>query len=279
MARPIRVQYPGALYHVIARGNAKQLVYLDDRDRTAFLRWLGDAVENHNLIIHAYCLMDNHYHLLVETPDGNLSAAMRDLNGNYSQWFNIRHNRVGHLFQGRYKAFVIEKESYLLSVARYIVRNPVEARLVKHPRLWRWSSYNATSGRARFPDWFSADELLGMFAQEKREAQNSYRAFVAGGGEVDPYDDLVNDLILGTPQFVHWVWDNHTAGSEVVKEHPRNQRIVGRPSLEEIFIEGMTKEQRDRAIVFARVRCGYLASEIARHLDLDRSTVGKISRA
>lgn len=278
MARPLRVQYPGALYHVIARGNNKRKIFFDDKDRRGFLKWLKDVAKTHNLIIHAYCLMTNHYHLLVETPDGNLSIAMRDLNGNYSQWFNARHGRVGHLFEGRFKSFVIEKETYLLTVARYIVLNAVRAGLVTHPRLWKWCSYNATAGIAKTPEWLHVDWLLGNFSKKRATAQKAYREFVMAGLEDDPYEDLEHDLILGSPQFVHWIWDNHTAGSETLKEHPREQRIVGRPALAEIFFEGMSRKKRDAAIIFARVRCGYLISEIARQIQLNASTVGKIAR-
>lgn len=279
MARPLRVQYEGALYHIIAGGNAKQMIFLDDRDRLKFLSWLADAVEIHNLVCHGYCLMDNHFHLLVETPDANLSNAMRDLNGNYAQSFNVRHGRVGHLFQGRYKAFVIEKDSYLLEVARYVVLNPVRAAMVKHPQDWRWSSYRATVGLRKAPDWLHIDWLLGNFSKGRIAAQKEYRKFVVSGIDGrNPYDDLEHDFILGTPQFVYWIWDNHTAGTETTKDYPRQQRIVGRPKLEEIFVDGMNKEERNAAIAFARVRCGYLVAEIARCLGLDSSYVGKISK-
>lgn len=278
MSRPLRVQYPGALYHVIARGNNKRKIFLDDKDRRGFLKWLKDLAKTHNLIVHAYCLMGNHYHLLVETPDGNLSTAMRDLNGNYSQWFNARHRRVGHLFEGRFKSYVIEKETYLLVVARYIVLNAVRAGLVSHPRWWKWCSYNATAGIAKAPDWLHIDWLLGNFSKKRIVAQKIYREFVMDGLDVDPYEDLEHDLILGSPQFVHWIWDNHTAGSETLKEHPREQRIVGRPTLKEIFVEGMTREERDAAIIFARMRCGYLTTEISKIVGLERSVVGRISR-
>ncbi|MCR4314555.1 MAG: transposase [Candidatus Uhrbacteria bacterium] len=278
MARPLRVQYPGALYHVISRGNAQQKIFLDDNDRRGFLKWLKDAVKTHNLIIHAYCLMSNHYHLLVETPDGNLSTAMRDLNGNYSQWFNAHHSRVGHLFGGRFKAFIVEKETYLLVVARYIVLNAVRAGLVTHPRLWKWCSFSATAGIAKAPEWLHVDWLLGNFGKKRALAQKAYREFVMDGLDVDPYEDLEHDLILGSPQFVYWIWNNHTAGSETLKEHPREQRIVGRLALGEIFTQGMTKRTRDNAIIFARMRCGYLNTEIARHLGINNSTVGKIIR-
>ncbi len=279
MARPLRVLYEGALYHVIVRGNAKQDIFLDDQDRYGFLDWLEDVVKTHNLVVHAHCLMSNHFHLLIETPDANLSTAMRDLNGNYALWFNTRHGRVGHLFQGRFKAFVIEKETYLLAVARYIVLNAVRAGLVDHPRKWKWCSYNATAGTATVPEWLHVDWLLKAFDEERKTAQKAYRRFVMDGIDApDPYDELEHDFILGSPQFVHWIWDNHTAGSEKLKEYPREQRIVGRPRLEEIFTDGMPKEERDKAIAFARIRCGYLASEIARFIRLDRSVVGKISR-
>ena len=279
MSRPLRVLYEGALYHVIARGDNKKKIFLDDTDRRKFLFWLEDVVKTHNLVVYAYCLMDNHYHLLVETPDANLPAAMRDLNGNYSQWFNARHSRVGHLFGGRYKSFLIEKETYLLAVARYIVLNAVKAGLVDHPSKWKWSSFKATAGLSKTPHWLSVDWLLGNFSKKRPQAQRAYREFVVEGIDApNPYDELEHDFILGSPQFVHWIWDNHTAGSEDLKDYPRAQRIVGRPTLKDLFTPGMTKQRRDDAIVFARVRCGYLASEIARHLGLERSVVGKISR-
>lgn len=278
MARPLRVEYPGALYHVIARGNAKQAIFLDDKDRQKFLYWLKKAVETHNIVCHAYCLMNNHYHLLIETPDANLSTTMRDLNGNYTQWFNAKYERVGHLFQGRYKAFVIEKETYLLEVARYIVLNPVRAGLVGYPKRWKWSSYRATVGTTKKPEWLFCDAILALFSQTKRNAQRRYRQFVDGGiDSQDPYDQVTNGFLLGSPQFVDWIWEK-TNGSEDLKEHPRKERIVGRPTLEEIFLNTNNKQARNDAIIFAKIRCGYLNSEIARHLGIHGSTVGKLCR-
>ncbi|KKU33979.1 MAG: hypothetical protein UX57_C0009G0031 [Candidatus Uhrbacteria bacterium GW2011_GWE2_46_68] len=278
MSRPIRVEYSNALYHVITRGNAFQDIYLDDKDRKKFLDWLRKAVETYHLICHAYCLMDNHYHLLIETPDANLSKAMRDLNGNYTQWFNARHRRIGHLFQGRYKAFVIEKESYLLGVSRYIILNPVRAKLVSHPRFWKWSSYRATVGSVCCPDWLSINWMLSLFSKSKNKAQKEYHRFISEGTCVeDPYRDLTHRFILGTPQFVHWIWKK-TKSSEHIKEHSREERIVGKPNLQELFEDISTKNERNEAIVFARFLCGYSASEIARFLHLDRSVVSKISR-
>ncbi len=222
--------------------------------------------------------MTNHYHLLIETPDGNLSRAMHDLNSNYTQHFKVRHDRVGHLFQGRYKAFVVEKHSYLLELIRYIILNPVRAGLVKHPRDWKWSSYKATGGYVKTPEWLCVDETLLLFSKNRKVAEREYRQFVKEGiGGEDPHDKASHGFILGDLQFVHFIW-GQTNGVEDLKEYSREERIVGRPSLEEIFADIKTRKERNLAIVLARGRCGYLASEIGRHLDLDRSTVAKICR-
>jgi len=155
MARPLRLESAGALYHVTARGDRGEDIYLDDADREDFLALLGEVCDRFNWAIHAYCLMTNHYHLLVETPDGNLSRGMRQLNGVYTQASNRRRRRVGHVFQGRYKAILVQKEAYLLELSRYVVLNPVRARVVGQAGEWPWSNYrgvhrrNRTTGVAR----------------------------------------------------------------------------------------------------------------------------------
>ena len=141
MARPLRIEYPGALYHVTARGNARQRIYNDSKDCQAFLDLLGKLSDRYHWLCHAYCLMTNHYHLLLETPEGNLAEGMRQLNGIYTQAFNRRHHKVGHVFQGRYHAILVDKDCYLLEVARYIVLNPVRAKMVKEAQAYLWSSY------------------------------------------------------------------------------------------------------------------------------------------
>lgn len=133
MARPLRAEYPGAIYHITSRGNARQPIFEDDEDRKAFQVLLESLVSRYNWLCHAYCLMDNHYHLLVETPDGNLSEGMRQLNGIYTQSFNGRHGRVGHVFQGRFKAILVGRENYLLELCRYVVLNPIRAGIVRSP--------------------------------------------------------------------------------------------------------------------------------------------------
>lgn len=277
MTRPLRIEYPGALYHVMARGNAHQSIYLDDKDRLAFLENLKHCFELHNIVCHAYCLMDNHYHLLLETPDGNLSTAMRDINGNYTQRFNFRHKRVGHLLQGRYKAYVIEKELYLLEVARYIVNNPVKASLARSARNWKWSSYNATAGFRKFPEWLEVNFILRKFGKVRKESQKRYRDFVQENSEgKSPYVEIKEGIILGSPQFIDWIWRTQTTGSEELLEIPRSQRIVGRPTIEELFLGVDGPAERVAAVIIAKKRCGYLNSEIARFLGISNSTVGKI---
>ncbi|OGL71156.1 hypothetical protein A3C17_01450 [Candidatus Uhrbacteria bacterium RIFCSPHIGHO2_02_FULL_53_13] len=279
MARPLRIEFAGALYHVTSRGNVRQKIFLNDSDRIGFLKNLAYCLSLHNAILHAYCLMGNHYHLLVETPDANLSAFMRDINGNYTQGFNYHHRRVGHLFQGRYKAFVIDRDSYLFEVARYIVLNPVRAKFVKHPRDWKWSSYNATAGHTKIPEWLTVNWVLDTFSKDHNEAQRQYRQHVKNGIDAgSPFDDMREGVILGDEEFIFWIWETRTKGSEKNKEIPRNQRIVGRPTLEKLFEDIQTLEDRNAIICFAHDRCGYPLSMIAKHVKLDASTVGKIAR-
>ena len=174
MARPLRIEYEGAVYHVTSRGNARQGIFLDDDDRTGFLEILGRVVERYSWICHAYCLMTNHYHLLIETPNANLSRGMRQLNGVYTQAFNRRHERTGHVLQGRFKSILVEKESHLLELARYIVRNPVRAKMVRSPRDWRWSSYRATAGQSEPPGFLTTGWILSQFHQDLEHAARAY---------------------------------------------------------------------------------------------------------
>jgi len=145
MARPLRIEFPGAVYHVTSRDNTRAPIFIDDSDREDFLSILGSVVRRYNWLCHAYCLMGNHYHLIIETIEGNISRGMRQLNGVYTQKFNWKHARTGHIFQGRFKAILVEKESYLLEVSRYVVLNPVRANMVERPEAWRWSNYAATA--------------------------------------------------------------------------------------------------------------------------------------
>ena len=198
MARPLRVEYEDALYHVTSRGNEKSPIYKDDHDRCDFIERLAIVVEQYTWVLYAYCLMDNHYHLLVRTPKANLSRGMRQLNGIYAQRFNFRHERVGHLFQGRFKAILIKDEARLLAVARYVVLNPVRAGTVTDPGDWRWSSYQGTAGIGVQPGFLDVDELLAVFSEDRKSAREQYAAFVQGGvGEESPLSDARGGIIVG----------------------------------------------------------------------------------
>ncbi|MEZ5583934.1 MAG: transposase [Candidatus Competibacteraceae bacterium] len=203
MSRPLRIELPGGLYHVTSRGDRRDDIYLDDNDRLLWLDMFGSVCERFNWICHAYCLMGNHYHIVIETVDGDLSKGMRQLNGVYTQQFNRRHARIGHVFQGRYKGILVQQEAYLLELCRYVVLNPVRVQWVDDPREWPWSSYRAIIGDAACPDWLNRDGLLRLFSRWRRSAIGRYMEFVeAGIGAPRIWDSLKNQIFLGDEKFV-----------------------------------------------------------------------------
>lgn len=198
MARPLRLEFPGALYHLTARGNARQKIFLDAEDRHRFLDLLGKEVAQQGWFCYAYCLMDNHYHLLIETPEPNLVAGMRRLNGVYTQAFNRHHRRVGHLFQGRYKSILVDRDAYFLELCRYIVLNPLRAKAVKRQEQWPWSSYAATAGRIALPSWLTIKPVLALFANHA-----AYERYIAQGiGQASPWVQLRGQIYLGEKNFL-----------------------------------------------------------------------------
>ena len=280
MARQLRIEYPGAVYHVTARGNAQQDIYTDDNDRMQFLDLLALTVSRHNWLCHAYCLMGNHYHLLIETIDPNLSRGMRYLNGVYTQRFNRRHSRVGHVFQGRFKSIVVEKESHLLELCRYIVLNPVAAKMVAHPEDYVWSSYRFTARSLKKPEFLSVDWLLEQFSDKKSSARKQYQHFVAEGLSVPaekPWKNLVGQVILGGDDFVSQIQELFAAKKQL-KEIPKAQRYAGRPLLTDIFLsQKMTnKQERNKLISTAYFSHGYSMKEISDCLEIHYSTVSRI---
>ncbi len=268
MARPLRIEFPGAVYHVTSRGNARQDIVADDKDRASFLALLAHVIDRYGWLCHAYCLMDNHYHLLLETPKANLSQGMRQLNGRYTQAFNRRHQRVGHLFQGRFTAILVEKEAHLLELCRYVVLNPVRAKMVTHPRSWSWSSYRGTAGELTGPPWLSTEWILGQFGVQQGEAHQRYRQFVAEGREGPrPWEQLQGQIYLGSEDFIA----QHQP-DRVLKEIPRRQTQAKRPPLQDIFQQrgGETK-----LIAVAYRQYGYRLHEIAVQLGVHYATVSR----
>lgn len=228
MARPLRLEFPGAVYHVTSRGDRREPIFFEDGDREVFLGLLGREVQQQGWWLYAYCLMDNHYHLLVETPEPNLSRGMRRLNGVYTQAFNRRHGLVGHLFQGRYKAIVVDRDSYLLELSRYVVLNPVRAGLVEDPADWVWSSYGATVGVAPAPDWLAAGALLRLFRKGVAAARRTYARFVADGiGKPSPWTARTGQIFLGDEAFLRRM--EKRAAEQPADDVPEGQRHPVRP--------------------------------------------------
>ena len=204
MSRPLRIEWEGGFYHITARGNEKRPIFRIERD---FLRFVGRferIYERYGVVIHAYVLMTNHYHLLLETPRENLSTALHDLNTAYTNYFNRRHDRVGHLFQGRYRSIVVEKDSYLLELSRYIHLNPVRAGMVKRPEAYRWSSYPCYLSSGFCPEWLRREEILGQMDKSPVKGRRKYRQFVEEGlnREIrDPLRAVMGGIALGGETF------------------------------------------------------------------------------
>ncbi len=282
MARPMRIEYEGAVYHVTSRGNERRTVFRNDKDRKTFLDVLKQVNTRYNIICHSYCLMKNHYHLLLETPAGNLSKGMRQLNGVYTQAFNRQHKKVGHLFQGRYKAILIQKESHLLEVCRYVVLNPVRAKIVQKPEEWKWSSYKAVAGKNKSHDCLRTDWILGQFGKKKREAEKRYREFVkAGIGENNIWQEVRGQSLLGKDEFVEGLM-NYVKGYEEIKEIPKNQRYgLNRPGLSELIKDEALKKKKDilNKVKEAVEKHGYSQKEVADHIGVHYSTVSRMINA
>jgi len=266
MSRPLRLEFAGAVYHLTSRGNARQKIYLDDEDREIFVEVLARVVSRYGWLCHAYCLMDNHYHLLAETAEPNLSLGMRQLNGIYTQAFNRRHGRVGHVYQGRYKAILVEKESHLLELCRYVVLNPLRVKGRIAVGQWKWSSYRATAGLSPVPGFLTVDWILGQFGKRRAEAQGRYREFVRGGLGDRPWEKLRGQIYLGSERFI----EKHSKGKSKVGEVPRVQRRVVRPSLERIF-----GEAGEGGVAVAYREYGYRLREIADHFGVHYATVSR----
>jgi hypothetical protein len=223
--------------------------------------------------------MDNHYHLVIETPKANLSLGMQRINGEYTQGFNRRHGRCGHLFQGRFKAVLVQKESHLLEVCRYVVLNPVRAKMVKQVGDWAWSSYRAAVGEGTCPAFLSTSWVLAQFHRERARARRLYKRFVAQGmrRKGSPFEEVAAQMVLGTAEFIEELREK-TDGKRDVQEHPRFQRMAARPALEKIISRertggrvGLAKQVRE-----AHVSYGYTLAEIAKHLGIHYSTAGRL---
>lgn len=273
MARPLRIQGPGLCYHVTARGVRRMHIYLDDVDRRRFLAVLADIAEHYALRCHAYCQMTNHYHLAVTTMEANLSRAVQQLNRAYAQWWNWRHRHVGHVFQARFNAQVVQDDVHLVNVCRYIVLNPVRAGMVRSPERWRWSSYRATIGLTSRPAVLSGSQLLNAVSpDDPADGPRRFRQTVIDAGAGSGAGRLPRDAILGDDDFIARVQVLRAATN---REVPRRE---GRRPLSALFAGAVTRDARNAAVLTA-FRERYTLADIARYLDVHPSTVSKVVSA
>lgn len=274
MARPLRIEFDGALYHITSRGDRREAIFEDDEDRETFLRVLAEVAKRYNWVCHAYCLMPNHYHLVVETVEGNLSKGMQQLNGVYTQGSNRRHGRIGHLFQGRFKGILVDKDRYLLELSRYVALNPVRAGLVESPEQWPWSSYGAMLGLAPAPRWLAVDSLLSQFGSIRAQARRHYRRFVLEGLGQHIWADLRQQIYLGGERFVERMQAKAKVEGDALSV-PKAHRRPPAPSLEAIAAR---HQERNGAIVAAYATGAYSYREIAAYFGVHLATVGRIVR-
>ena len=230
MARPLRIQYPGAVYHVMNRGGARQKIFLEKEDYEASFKSIREIHERWRVEIFAYCLMGNHYHICLRTPEGNLSRVMRHLDGLYTQRFNRMHRRDGALLRGRYKAIVVDKDSYLAQVVRYIHLNPLEAGLVREPQGYGWSSHRFYLRPKEAPKWLRPEEVMGEFA-----SITAFHGFVLEGNEQaleEFYKKVRQSPVLGDEEFRERLIEKPL---RVDREHPRHERAAVRPSVDKVL--------------------------------------------
>lgn len=279
MARSARVQFPGAVYHISARGNHQENIYFSDQDRLLFIRLLASTAKRMNWICHAYCLMTNHYHLLLETPDGLLSNGMGYVNGVYTQKINQQYGLTGHLFQGRFHSKLVDGDSQFLAAVRYITRNPLDANIVEDASDWPWSSYRATIGQERSPDFLMVDQVLSLFRADRSTAQNIFREFIhlKDDDEALIYmsHQIVESLKTSTMNRAIPSVDLHRS----LRPIPRKQQIIGRPSLKAMFerVGHYDLTSRNQTIVRAYQQYAYTQSEIGNFLGLNRATISRIT--
>jgi putative transposase len=276
MARRPRINFPGAVHHVHDRGNRKCVIFEDDIDRELFMQLIVDVHRRFAVRFYSVCLMGTHYHAVMETPRANLSDAMHRLNGEFTTRTNIRHDRTGHLFEGRFRSHVVERDRYLRRVIRYLAWNPVAGGLVKEPGDWPWSTYLATAGRAPCPEWLSLDWLPWAFdAPTVSEAQAKFVEYVNRKHKREALD--WNKIAFGTTEF--------EAAMEEVAYRRRTERPLPRatppippPPLEKIFVNVDSIAYRNRLVEVAHKKHGYRLSEISRHLNLHSGAASRIVR-
>ena len=271
MARPLRIELAGGLHHVTSRGDRREDIYLNDADRRAWLETLSQVCSRFNWVCHAWCQMTNHYHMVIETAEGNLSLGMRQLNGVYTQTINRSHDRVGHVFQGRYKGILVEKDSYLLELARYVVLNPVRAGMVRDAAAWPWSSYHAMIRSEAAPAWLRTDWVLGQFSPQRGRAIKRYIDFVREGvGLPSLWGQLRGQVFLGGDDFLKRM--QKLSDKSAMGEIPRAQR---RPLAKPLNHYRDKLDDAKKGMAAAYASGDYTMQEIADCFDVHYATVSR----
>lgn len=272
MARPIRIEFPNAIYHVMARGNGRADVFERDADRGFFLRLLERVWDRFHLEVHAYCLLSNHYHLLVRTPLGNLARAIQLLNGMYAQWFARDRDRPGHLWGGRYKAKLVDGDDYFLAVSRYIVLNPVEAGLARTVADWHWSSYRATVGEVGCPPFLVRSLTLGILDPDAVRAAEVYRR-ITGVLPCGPAPEL---HAFASPEFIRRL-------ASMVEERAHREALIperhmARPPIADLLPAGLARSEWEERVRIGWEEHGYSLRQMARALGCHPSSLSGIVR-
>jgi len=280
MARPLRIEFPGAVYHVTARGDRREDIFVDDVDRQALLEVLAQALFRFDAQALAYCLMGNHYHFVLHTRQANLSLLMRHVNGVYTQTFNRRHHQVGHLFQGRFKAILVDRDAYLLEVVRYVDLNPVRARMVRRPATWAWSSYRAHVGKIPAPEWLDTPGLHGYLlgrpartVVDQHRAVGMYERLVAAVPDANLWDSALRQQIyLGDEGFVERML-------ALAKPRGKNDPDIPKVQRQRVRTLGQwlaTTDKREDALYQAHTAGGISMTAIALELGLSVSRVSRL---
>ena len=288
MSRPLRIEYPGVFYHVTSRGNERKLVFQSARDRERYLSYLESAHERYGAVIHTYCLMGNHYHLLLETPRGNLSQIIHHINGAYTTYFNIKRDRSGHLFQGRFKGILVDKDAYCKELSRYIHLNPVRAGMVKTPAEYPWSSYRCFIGKDKKPEWLTTELVLGDFGGEGRKGYRGYREYVERIETKkleNPFKRVIASTFLGSEEFINNIRMEYLEKKKLDKRNiPAIKKVLKGPSFEEIEEAVVKVLGKDHAL--GKKTCVYLShqysgmrlEEIGAYFGMKGSAVSQLSR-
>ena len=287
MARPLRIEFSGAFYHVTSRGNERKPVFKSKRDRERFISYLASATERYGAVVHVYCLMDNHYHLFLETPRGNLSQIMHHINGAYTTYFNLKRDRSGHLFQGRYRAILVDADEYAVELSRYIHMNPVRAGIALNPEEYKWSSCQYYTGKIKSPGWLEENLILGYFGKKRKSACKRYKDFVFSVIDKEyknPLSELTQSIFLGGQDFISEIKSKYLEDKKEDRDVPHLRALSIKPDIAEIeevvdsIFESDIRFNRQMKLYASHRFSGKKLKEIGKHYSISESGVTQASR-